>query len=198
MIHCGEESKKQENTTMPDPRATPLHVSQQQQEVLQHLVRRATSPQRLVRRGQIILSAVAGVTNTKITQELHVDSDTVRVWRERWRAAESRLQAIEATGKATLLTQAIELLLTDEQRPGKPATFTLEHFMQIMALACEKPEAADRPVSSWTPRELADEAIKRGIVTSISPRTVERFLKGEHSAAASQALLAHPSSRRPR
>jgi FixJ family two-component response regulator len=79
---------------MPDPRAAPLHVSQQQQEVLQHLVRRATCPQRLVRRGRIILSAVAGITNTQITQELHVDSDTVRLWRERWRAAESRLQAI--------------------------------------------------------------------------------------------------------
>jgi putative transposase len=48
--------------------------------------------------------------------------------------------------------------------------------MQIMALACETPEVAGRPVSSWTPHELADEAIKRGIVTSISPRTVERFL----------------------
>jgi hypothetical protein len=42
-------------------------------------------------------------------------------------------------------------------------------------------------VSTWTPRELADEAIKRGIVTQISPRTVERFLKGERFAAASQA-----------
>jgi putative transposase len=132
-LNYGEESKKKENTIMPDPRATPVHVSQQQQEVLQHLVRRATSPQRLVRRGKIILSAVAGVTNTKITQELHVDSDTVHLWRERWRAAESRLQAIEATGKPKLLKQAIELLLTDEQRPGTPATFTLEQFMQIMA-----------------------------------------------------------------
>ena len=37
--------------------------------------------------------------------------------------------------------QAIEVLLTDEQRPGAPATFTFEQFMQIMALACEKPEA---------------------------------------------------------
>ena len=42
--------------------------------------------------------------------------------------------------------------------------------MLIMALACEKPEMADRPVSTWTPRELADEAIKRGIVTQISAR----------------------------
>jgi putative transposase len=54
-----------------------------------------------------------------------------------------------------------------------------------MALACEKPEAADRPVSTWTPRELADEAVKRGIVTKISPRTVERFLKGERFTAPS-------------
>jgi putative transposase len=67
--------------------------------------------------------------------------------------------------------------------------------MQIMALVCEKPEVADRPVSSWPPRELADEAIKRGIVPTISPRTVERFLKGERNATPSQALLADPASR---
>ena len=116
----------------------------------------------------------------------------MRRWRDRWHAAESRLQVIEAVGQPKLLRQAIEVLLTDEQRPGAPATFTFEQFMQIMALACEKPEAADRPVSSWTPRELADEAVKRGIVTKISSRTVERFLKGEHFTAPSEALLAHP------
>src|SRR5256885_12017216 len=72
--------------------------------------------------------------------------------------------------------RAIEVLLSDEQRPGAPATFTLEQFMRIMALACETPASADRPVSNWTPRELADEAVKRGIVEQISPRTVERVL----------------------
>ena len=183
---------------MPDPRTPPLNVSPLQQEQLQRLVRRATSPQRLVRRGKIMLAAAAGATMTKISQELQVDHDTVRLWRERWRAAESRLQAIEATGQPKLLCQAIEVLLTDAQRPGAPATFTFEPFMQIMALACEKPEVADRPVSTWTPRELADEAIKRGIVTQISPRTVERFLKGERFTAPSQALLADSTPRRPR
>jgi putative transposase len=112
--------------------------------------------------------------------------------------AEARLQALEATGKQKLLSQAIEVLLTDEQRPGAPATFTFEQFMQIMALACETPMASERPVSSWTPRELADEAVKRGIVEQISPRTVERFFKGERIAAPSQALLADSTSRRPR
>jgi len=117
-------------------------------------------------------------------------------WRDRWHAAEPRLQAIEETGKRKLLSQAIEALLTDEQRPGAPATFTFEQFMQIMALACETPEASDRPVSTWTPRELADEAVKRGIVEQISPRTVERFLKGERVATPSQAVLAHATTRR--
>jgi putative transposase len=180
---------------MPEPQAAPVHVSSLQLDILQHMVRRPTSAQRLVKRAQIIVEACKGTSTTRISQQQQVDYETVRRWRDRWRAAESRLQAIEATGKQKLLSQAIEVLLTDEQRSGAPATFTFEQFMQIMALACEKPEAAERPVSSWTPRELADEAIKRGIVTKISPRTVERFLKGERFTAASQAVLAHSPSR---
>jgi len=179
---------------MPSPQASLIQLSPLQQDLLERLVKRTTSEQRLVKRGHIILEAAQGTSNTKIAQQWQVDYETVRRWRDRWHAAESRLQAIEAAGKPKLLSQAIEVLLTDEQRPGAPATFTFEQFMQIMALACEKPEAADRPVSSWTPRELADEAVKRGIVTSISPRTVERFLKGERFTAPPQAVLAHSTS----
>ena len=182
---------------MPSPHAKPLHVSPLQHELLQRMVQRTTSAHRLVKRGHIILEAAEGTSNTKIAAHQQVDYETVRRWRDRWHAAQARLQAIEAIGKPKLLSQAIEVLLTDEPRPGAPATFTFEQFMQIMALACETPSASERPVSSWTPRELADEAVKRGIVEQISPRTVERFLKGERSTAASQALLAHSSSRGP-
>ena len=181
---------------MPSQQASPIHLSPIQQELLQRMVHRTKSEQRLVKRAHIILEAAQGTSNTKIAQQWQVDYETVRRWRDRWHAAESRLQVIEAASKPKLLSQAIEVLLTDEQRPGAPATFTFEQFMQIMALACEKPEAADRPVSSWTPRELADEAVKRGIVTKISPRTVERFLKGERFTAPSETVLAHPTSRR--
>jgi transposase len=152
---------------MPKPQAAPIHVSSLQLDILEHMVRRTTSAQRLVKRAHIILEALKGTSNSRIAQLLQVDYETVRRWRDRWRTAESRLQTIEATGQPKLLSQAIEVLLTDEQRPGAPATFTLGQFMQIMALACDKPEAADRPVSSWTPRELADEAVKRGIVEQI-------------------------------
>jgi putative transposase len=154
---------------MPSPRAKPLQVSSLQQEMLQQMT------QRLVKRAQIILEALKGTSNSSIAQRLQIDDETVRRWRDRWHAAESRLQAIEETGKRKLLKQAIEVLLTDEKRPGAPATFTFEQFMQIVALACEKPEASDRPLSTWTPAELADEAVKRGIVEQISPRTLGRF-----------------------
>ena len=161
---------------MPSQQAKPLHLSPLQQELLQRMVQRTTSAQRLVKRGRIILEAAEGTSNSSIAEHQQVDYETVRRWRDRWHAAQARLQAIEATGKQKLLSQAIEVLLTDEPRPGAPATFTFEQFMQIIALACETPMASDRPVGSWTPYELADEAVKRGIVEQISPRTVERFL----------------------
>jgi hypothetical protein len=88
---------------------------------------------RLVKRAQIILGAVTGTSNTSIAQHLQIDYETVRRWRDRWHAAEPRLQAVEETGKRNLLSQASEALLTDEQRPGAPATFTFEQCMRIMA-----------------------------------------------------------------
>jgi putative transposase len=118
---------------MPSQQANPIHLSPIQHELLQHMVHRTTSEQRLVTRDHIILEAAQGTSNTKIAQHRQVDYETLRGFRDRWHAAESRLQAIEATGKPKLLSQAIEVLLTAEQRPGAPATFTFEQFMQIMA-----------------------------------------------------------------
>jgi putative transposase len=80
--------------------------------------------------------------------------------------------------------------LHDAPRPGTPATFTVEQWCQIMALACEPPEDSARPISHWTPRELAAEAIKRGIVETISERHVGRFLKSGRAQTAPQPLLA--------
>ena len=79
---------------------------------------------RLVKRAHIVLEALKGTGNSSIAQRLQIDYETVRRWRDRWHAAESRRPSIEETGKRKLLKQAIEVLLTDEQRPGAPATFT--------------------------------------------------------------------------
>ena len=69
----------------------------------------------------------------------------------------------------------IHEVLRDNPRSGTPATFTAEQICQIVAVGCEPPADSGRPVSHWTPTELADEVVKRGIVSSISPRRVGLF-----------------------
>src|SRR5258708_18165936 len=99
---------------MPDPQAAPLDVSPHQLDILQHIVRRTTSAQRLVKRSRIILLAVTGMPNTQIAKQVPVDHETVRRWRDRWRAAPARLQTLETAGKPKMLSQAIQALVTHE------------------------------------------------------------------------------------
>lgn len=190
MVYSGKETKKKETETMPHPRAIPLKMSEQQKDVLQRVVHRATCSQRLLRRGAIILAAQTGATTTRITRTCMSIRKRCDCGGNAGAQPRPVCRPETATGKPKRLRQASESLLTDEQRPATPGHFTLEQCMQIMALAYEMPAEAERPVSNWTPCELADEAIKRGMVTQISLRTVGRFLTGERFTAAPPALLA--------
>ena len=163
---------------MAGPRPTPLALTGTQRRLLERLVRRHTSQQRLVRRAQIILASADGLTNEQIAQRLGLTRGTVRTWRNRWAYASDELQAAEqADADDAALTTRLTALLADAPRPGAPATFTAEQLVQVVALACSDPHDSGRPVTHWTPTELADEAKKRQIVASISPRSVGRFLK---------------------
>lgn len=181
---------------MPGPKPLSVTLSEKQRALLEHLSRRQTSPQRLVRRVNTILAAADGAGNESIAQRLSLDRDTVRMWRQRWRAGAEALDAAEAAGDADkVLVARIEVLLNDAPRSGSPGDFSAEQLTQIISVACESPQDCGRPVTHWTPRELAAEVIKRGIVDTISPRTVGRFLKGGRSQAASLDLLAQSSAR---
>ena len=96
-----------------------------------------------------------------------------------------QLQALEAediSDKAFL--EQIITVFSDEQRSGGPAKCSIEQIVQIVAVACAPPEYSGRPISHWTPTELASEVVKRGIVEEISPRSVGRFLKRGNLATA--------------
>ena len=80
-----------------------------------------------------------------------------------------------------VLGQVIEEALSDDPRSGAPARFTPEQIVKMVAVACEKPEDSGRPISEWTPREIKEEVEKRGIVKTISVRSVGRFLKSGRS-----------------
>lgn len=162
--------------------APSIELSARQQEVLEHLVRSPTSEQRLVQRARIVLAASRGGLSRDLAQELGVDADTVGLWRRRWAAAQERLAATEQSPRKSDLSRCIVETLVDAPRSGGPGIFTPEQILEIIAIACELPEeASDRPVTHWTPREVADEAMKRNIVGHISTRTVGRFLKSGRS-----------------
>jgi putative transposase len=180
-----------EEATMRGPKPPPIVLTPTERVVLRRLARRQTGAQRLVRRARIILEAASGANNDQIAKLLGVDRSTVRTWRMRWLEALPHLKAAEkrAGDDERLLAGLVEEVLVDEPRSGKPATFTPEQICKIVALACEDPRDCGRPVTHWTTTELADEAVKRGIVESISPRSVGRFLGRGGSQASSDALL---------
>lgn len=75
------------------------------------------------------------------------------------------------------LLAMIEEVLTDEPRSGAPVTFSAEQVTQIIAIACSDPLASGRPISHWSGKEIATEAVKRTIVETISTRSERAFFK---------------------
>src|SRR5438874_12291141 len=173
-----------------------VQLTAQQRACLEQITRRQTSPQRLVRRARIILAMDVGANHCHRARQMHLNRGTRRSWRQRWLALTSKLEQLASEGVRDKVRTAVsEEALTDTRRPGAPATFTAEQIVQIVAVACENPAEAGRPISHWTPREVADEVIKRGIVETISTRSVGRFLKSGGFAAPSGGVLAQRPAR---
>ena len=168
---------------MAGPLPLAITVTPAQQAVLEGLLRQHSTPQLLALRARIVLAAAMGRRHVPLAYALGCTPKTVTKWRARWAAAEAQLAALD--GDAAALKRLMARVLADAPRPGAPDTFTAEQIVQIINLACTPPADAGRPVDAWTPRELAEEAVKRQIVSTISPTSVGRFLKAGRSATAS-------------
>jgi putative transposase len=171
-------------------KAARVIITERQQAVLKSMADSRSCPQGLAHRARIILLAFDGLTNERIAQQLGGERHGVGLWRRRWQDAFGPLVVIECTEKPSDLRAAVAEALADGPRAGCGGTFSAEQITRILAVACEPPEQSSRPVSHWTPRELADEAIQRGIVPTISVRHVGRFLKGGRTQAAPEPVLA--------
>jgi len=143
--------------------ADPVTVLPEQREALEQLVRTRSTPQQLAQRARMILHAADAVGVRESARQIGVWPKTVRYWRKRWRQATER--------------QLVSERLADAARSGAPATFTAEQICALVAMTCEKPSQSERPISHWSQREIADEAMRRGLFASISQRSVGRFLK---------------------
>ncbi len=146
---------------MPRLTAAAVTVLPAERTVLEQLVRNHSTPQQVAVRARMVVHAADGVGVRASARELGVWPKTVRRWRKRWRESADE--------------QPVGERLADAPRPGAPATFTGEKICAIVAMTCEKPADSERPISHWSQREIADEAMRRRLVPSISQRSVGRF-----------------------
>jgi putative transposase len=152
---------------MPQLQAAPVALSARERSQLEALLRRQTCPQQIALRARIVLQAGSGEGVRESARRLGVARSTVQSWRRRW------------AGSAGSVAER----LADAPRPGTPATFGAEQICAIVAIACEAPADCDRPITHWTQQEIADEAVRRGIVAAISPDSVGRFLKKKRTSS---------------
>ena len=152
---------------MRGPKPPAVALTPEERRVLEALAGAHRTPQQVALRARIVLAAADGANNAEIARRLGVEADTARQWRMRW------------LGLAALPLDDLGVAerLEDAPRPGGPCRITAEQVCRITALACEAPAASDRPISQWSGRELADEAVKRGIVERLSSRHAQRLLK---------------------
>jgi hypothetical protein len=164
--------------------AAKVIISERQMEILEGFVRSRTAPVRLVQRARIILLAFAKRNNEEISEIVGLNPLQVGRWRKRWKADWERLIQVECMESRSDLRREIETLLSDRPRSGRKPAYSPEQQAAIVAIACEEPDVqSDRPISHYSHREVADEAVQRGIVESISPSTVGAFLKSGRRAA---------------
>jgi putative transposase len=165
---------------VPGPKPPEVPVTDAERHELLALVRAKKTEQRTALRARIVLALADGENAPAVARRLSTTRKTVRLWRAYW---------LERAGGR------VEQRLADAERSGAPASISAEQWCKILALACEPPEHSGRPITHWTARELADEAIRQGIVETISPRHVGRFLKSDRCQTAPEPVLAQSKAR---
>ncbi len=143
--------------------------------ILTELSNRRFLPQALGLRVQIILLGFQKQSNTQIAEQLAVERHAVGRWRKRRSQSVEALVAIEVRESHAALKRAVMEVLRDAHRSGSPGKFSAQQIAEVISTACEAPRQTGRPIDTWTARELADEAVQRGIVSAISPGASTTF-----------------------
>ncbi|MES2793933.1 MAG: helix-turn-helix domain-containing protein [Planctomycetota bacterium] len=145
--------------------------------ILQQIVSSRSLGTAIITRAKIILMAFSKHDNQMIGEQQHCSRETVGLWRRRWRDFYAALLSLQFADPQAAFRRAIIECLSNAQRCGLPGKFGPEQIVGLIAIACEPLEQSGRPVITWTGKELADEAKKRGLIESISASQVNRILR---------------------
>lgn len=140
----------------------PIKLSEEERIALERLVKSPTTAQQIALRARIILLADTGMKHQEIAKQLAIGMTVITRWTQRW---------------LDKINDPIAARLQDSYRSGRTPVITPPQVCKLIALACESPQAHGVPITQWTHRELAEEAISQGIVERISASQVGRILK---------------------
>jgi transposase len=117
------------------------------------------------------------LTPAMVGELVGVSAKTVRKHVKRFEQSLDALEACVAEGNRSKLERTVRDCLQDSPRAGRSPHFSPLQIVSIVSIACEKPADSGRPINMWTRREIADEAVKRQIVSKISVSHVGRILR---------------------
>jgi putative transposase len=104
--------------------AAKVVITERQQDILLTMSRSVTIAFQLRQRAQVILLGFEGRLNSEIEDIVGLGHDAVGLWRRRWQQEFERLTLVEGLEEPADLRRAIEEVLYDEQRSGRPCEFT--------------------------------------------------------------------------
>src|SRR5437667_4847682 len=115
-------------------KADALPVLEVDQELLEHLIRLGSTPQKLALRARILLGAAEGKANYQLSEELNVSRPTILLWRERY------------------LEAGLAGVLKDASRPGRKTLITPE---KVDAIVHATLHATPKDATHWSVRSMA-------------------------------------------
>jgi len=124
-----------------------LRLTQKERARLEHTTRQQRAEARDWRRARMILQAADGESVSSIARQLGTSRSRVSEWLTRFRA--ERLEG-----------------LLDTARSGRPRVITALERHQVVAAACQSPEAFGLTRTIWTREALADAVVGAGLVAS--------------------------------
>lgn len=150
---------------MPGPKAVSVAITDIEREALIYIA--ATNRQCASTKAKVLLKAEAGETTAAISRELEVSIGSVVSWKKKWNSSTIKAETWEEA-----IDKVEEILGTGAGRPRK----------------CKRAEVAKIiEISNWNERShrsqhakhelIASEAVRIGIVSDISPRSIGRILE---------------------
>jgi transposase len=139
-------------------------VRDEEREILGQMARARTLGAGLVRRAQIVLHALEGLTAPEIGARMDLGGVTVRHWLKRFNAR--GLQGLE-----------------EDVRTGRPPTYSAEQRSTVINTALTRPADLGLPFASWTLDRLVAYLAGQGIAmrrSRISEIFIQEGLKWRH------------------